>query len=510
MSILEDLDVDGQTLEKYLDKVDEDGSMRKAWSELEGAAFPVGDVGAPPPFVAALKAAPKKGGPGLPGHRLNPVELFSHLMKAFLNGPMSIAVGDIKTEVAQSLVLKKLELGGKLESEDCTKLIAGIVNLHASALYPLGYRYIYRYFDRLAAGLRIEPPDRFPVFPPSEDLIDLCAEIDQLYRGEVVSKVLADLQEAADDEDRAADPKLRAELRATLETSEEYKEYRQKTVKLIKTVLGPAATAFLFAALKSIPEVGDYLREVSGRPPLPPPEFVKVLEQAPAYVRVLVYVAEANDSGHAITGAHIPFPVETSESTSEWLDEMLSDLLGEKAQENPFSSRERRRIGVEAPLDVEADYERDMKNRKGTVQMNCPKDGAELKSTVYESEIEVDQCEECDGMWLDAGELEKIQQSSEHDYGEELREMPAYAARAYEMARQQAAPDLKCPKCGEQMVKKEYGYSSQIIIDTCLSCRGVWLDRGEIEALEVFFERSRAQTADIRKGFLSGLLRFFR
>lgn len=142
--------------------------------------------------------------------------------------------------------------------------------------------------------------------------------------------------------------------------------------------------------------------------------------------------------------------------------------------------------------------------------MNCPKDGAALKTTVYESEVEVDQCGDCGGMWLDEGELERVQESSEHDYSEELKEMPPYTVRAYEMARQQAAPDLKCPKCGEEMLKKEYGYASQIIIDTCLSCRGVWLDRGEIEALEVFFERSRAKTADVRKGFLGGLLGLFR
>ena len=135
---------------------------------------------------------------------------------------------------------------------------------------------------------------------------------------------------------------------------------RQKTVELIKTVLGPAATKFLFAALESIPKVSAYLQEVDGKSPLPPAEFVKALREAPAYLRVLVYVAEANDEGHAITGAHIAFPVGNSESITEWLDTMLADLFGEKAQENPFSSTERHRVGTEAPLDVEADYEKDL------------------------------------------------------------------------------------------------------------------------------------------------------
>jgi Zn-finger nucleic acid-binding protein len=41
------------------------------------------------------------------------------------------------------------------------------------------------------------------------------------------------------------------------------------------------------------------------------------------------------------------------------------------------------------------------------------------------------------------------------------------------------------------MDSREYGYNSQIIIDTCTAGCGVWLDEGEIQALEKFFERNR-------------------
>jgi hypothetical protein len=39
--------------------------------------------------------------------------------------------------------------------------------------------------------------------------------------------------------------------------------------------------------------------------------------------------------------------------------------------------------------------------------MRCPKCGMELIEIDYK-EIKVDKCSECDGIWLDAGELEAV------------------------------------------------------------------------------------------------------
>jgi Zn-finger nucleic acid-binding protein len=45
------------------------------------------------------------------------------------------------------------------------------------------------------------------------------------------------------------------------------------------------------------------------------------------------------------------------------------------------------------------------------------------------------------------------------------------------------------------MFAKEYAYCSQIIIDVCPEGCGVWLDEGEIQELEKFFERTRKSVA---------------
>ena len=48
------------------------------------------------------------------------------------------------------------------------------------------------------------------------------------------------------------------------------------------------------------------------------------------------------------------------------------------------------------------------KNRlKNLHFMRCPKCGMELLEIEYKS-IEIDKCSECDGIWLDAGEIETV------------------------------------------------------------------------------------------------------
>jgi Zn-finger nucleic acid-binding protein len=141
--------------------------------------------------------------------------------------------------------------------------------------------------------------------------------------------------------------------------------------------------------------------------------------------------------------------------------------------------------------------------------MKCPRDEVVLETQIYEADIEVDACPSCQGMWLDVGELEKIEDVREHDYSEELQRIPNDVANAYEMARQKARPDLHCPKCGAEMASREYAYCSQIIIDVCPKCVGIWLDKGEIKALEIFFERSRMEVNGIRRGFLASLASLF-
>ena len=129
--------------------------------------------------------------------------------------------------------------------------------------------------------------------------------------------------------------------------------------------------------------------------------------------------------------------------------------------------------------------------------LSCPRDGNPLETTTYEANIEVDACPTCRGMWLDKGELEAIQEARENDYRKALSELPDSVARSInEVAQMETAP-IACPKCNAEMDTREYAYCSQIVVDTCPEGCGIWLDAGEIQALEKFFERSQAEASDV-------------
>ncbi|MFW5740832.1 MAG: zf-TFIIB domain-containing protein [Myxococcota bacterium] len=146
--------------------------------------------------------------------------------------------------------------------------------------------------------------------------------------------------------------------------------------------------------------------------------------------------------------------------------------------------------------------------------MKCPRDGSTLETIKYEADIEVDKCPSCHGMWLDKGELEQIQETIEHDYEKELALEPDHVRRAYALSRPTHTGQIDCLKCGAEMTAKEYAYCSQVVVDICPDDHGMWLDAGEIQALEKFFERTKSEAREAEKSMSkplwSSLLRVFK
>lgn len=65
-----------------------------------------------------------------------------------------------------------------------------------------------------------------------------------------------------------------------------------------------------------------------------------------------------------------------------------------------------------------------------------------------------------------------------------------------ERERAKALHFMKCPKCGMQLEEMTFG---DVRVDKCFTCGGMWLDDGELEALQ----KKEA-------GFVGKLLRVFR
>lgn len=117
----------------------------------------------------------------------------------------------------------------------------------------------------------------------------------------------------------------------------------------------------------------------------------------------------------------------------------------------------------------------------------------ELTRERHPSGIEIDRCRTCSGAFLDRGELEKIERYAGRNGGDGNARALAMFKRANVQAHRPSdgTPEgepvmVPCPSCSEPMFEREWG-QTLVMVDVCLDCRGVWVDQGELEAIESFF-----------------------
>lgn len=114
--------------------------------------------------------------------------------------------------------------------------------------------------------------------------------------------------------------------------------------------------------------------------------------------------------------------------------------------------------------------------------MNCPVCNKKLKTIGYENQ-EVDICLKCGGIWFDKGELLKVVNSllsknkiDPQTIKEAYRDKIINPDKIKQFKR-------KCPRCNLDMHLNNYSYDSNIIIDKCPGCNGIWTDAGEMQAV---------------------------
>jgi len=96
-------------------------------------------------------------------------------------------------------------------------------------------------------------------------------------------------------------------------------------------------------------------------------------------------------------------------------------------------------------------------------------------------EIEVDLCTKCEGIWFDRGEL-----GAKVGLNVESANTLPNAASA-RMSRRM------CPVCGVPLYERELGKSTHLYVDECRSCAGVFLDKGELRAVEKYVEKLKVE-----------------
>jgi Zn-finger nucleic acid-binding protein len=95
---------------------------------------------------------------------------------------------------------------------------------------------------------------------------------------------------------------------------------------------------------------------------------------------------------------------------------------------------------------------------------------------VEHESIELDYCDNCSGVWFDAGEVELLMETMGlESIGLDSLHL-ATEAKSTEGVR-------RCPNCGKKMKKVALGHAPELIIDVCPQGDGLWFDSGEVGQL---------------------------
>ena len=111
--------------------------------------------------------------------------------------------------------------------------------------------------------------------------------------------------------------------------------------------------------------------------------------------------------------------------------------------------------------------------------MKCPRCRAPLAPARHNAggiALDLERCGECTGSWVEGNDLKAIEQVVDvrliewrHLPGDETQERILF-----------------CPRCpgAKPMEKILSPRDDRVVMDTCTECNGVWLDYGELEAIQ--------------------------
>ena len=127
----------------------------------------------------------------------------------------------------------------------------------------------------------------------------------------------------------------------------------------------------------------------------------------------------------------------------------------------------------------------------------CPRCQGDLTTTDLDG-IEIEECNKCEGMWLDANELSQLIGCVEPDADESSEDTHSETGPDSDESHTQNSQSpnievttnestLTCPKCTDRnLTAFIYDGDTGIELDSCSNCHGLWLDKNELKQIEFF------------------------
>ncbi len=152
----------------------------------------------------------------------------------------------------------------------------------------------------------------------------------------------------------------------------------------------------------------------------------------------------------------------------------------------PYWSKRVRRLSAETDFEV-AVAPVPGATKQGTSEQRCPVDSTALDLFAV-SGVQFEGCPTCHGLWLDKDELRKLKNAVNdgqlHWLNREVDNIDSVSVVSSTRA---------CPKCPSAHLRSVVFGQSGVVIDSCPSCHGIWLDRGEFESIALYLREEAAK-----------------
>ena len=116
--------------------------------------------------------------------------------------------------------------------------------------------------------------------------------------------------------------------------------------------------------------------------------------------------------------------------------------------------------------------------------MNCPACNSILQECKC-GQVLVDICSRCHGVWFDPDELRPFVEFLLKDQPE-IPNAKIELWKKVKSPNSSSKPPRSCPVCGVPMKKFNYAYDSNIILDKCPECEGIWTDANDLHRVAVY------------------------
>lgn len=116
--------------------------------------------------------------------------------------------------------------------------------------------------------------------------------------------------------------------------------------------------------------------------------------------------------------------------------------------------------------------------------MNCPACSGNMTELTLDG-VQIDRCDRCEGVWLDAGEAEELYKAQPSPK-EALQKKKLDLLRQWKVAALDPKEcDRDCPRCGAALLRVNYKDIPGLQIDKCREDCGLYLDKGELEKVRL-------------------------